>query len=86
MRTIATITGLIFAFMLMAYALTSKRYAAIEAEAQAKDSKAHRLLLNRIERLEHRVSRVELLLPDEVFFGRERSLTEDAINMKEFQQ
>lgn len=86
MRTIAAITGLIFAFMLMAYALNSERYAAIEAEAQAKDSKAHRLLLNRIERLEYRVSRVELLLPDEVFFGRERSLTEDAINMKEFQQ
>ena len=86
MRTIAAITGMIFAFMLMAYALTSERYAAIEAEVKAKDSKAHRLLLNRIERLEHRVSRVELLLPNEVFFGRERSLTEDAINMKEFQK
>lgn len=47
------------------------------------DIQLYRRLSDQVNRLSLRVSRIEVLLPDEVFFGRERSFTGEAINLEE---
>jgi hypothetical protein len=47
------------------------------------DIQLYRRLSDQVNRLSLRVSRIEVLLPDEVLFGRERSFTGEAINLEE---